>query len=420
MRLENKEPNYCATVIRVNTLVKLHGLDRCLGLPVFGLQSIVSASTELGQLGVVFTAETQLDGQFCKANNLYEDASLNADPNAKGYLKAKGRVRAIKLHGNDSNALFMPLSSLAYLGIDVNQLKEGDCFTHIDGVEVCRKYVVKEPGTPGKVKLGSGEKLYKSRVAPKLMPEHKDSRFWFKEMDAFDDKQWIIVTQKLHGTSVRLANQICTRQLTRTEKWAKWFGAKVQEEEFDYFAGSRRVIKDKARNDLVHFYSSDIYNQCLEQVKHLIPKSWVIYGELIGWHGDKPIQKNYTYRVEQGKFELYVYRIAQINADGLSVDLAWGQIKEFCQSTGLKYVPEIWQGEKKDFNVGVYMDKKYNLSGLKQCVPLADESPSDEGVVVRVNGMSPVFLKAKSPMFIGHETKTLDAGIVDMESEESE
>jgi hypothetical protein len=43
----------------------------------------------------------------------------------------------------------------------------------------------------------------------------------------------------------------------------------------------------------------------------------------------------------------------------------------------------------------------------------------DEGVVVRKEGITPYVLKAKSPIFLGHESKLLDAEVVDLESEES-
>jgi len=422
MHLENKEPNYSATVIRVNTLTPLAGRDRIVGLPAFGSQAIVSAQTEIGQIGILFTAETQLSERYCHVNDLFDDSSLNATPTAKGYFKENRRVRAVRFAGHRSDAFFMPLSSLNYLDIDTNQLKVGDSFTHINGVEICRKYAVpRKPNNGGSNKQQVAQ-LRKNRVESKLIPEHYDSTHWDKVAHTIGDKQWLIVTQKLHGTSVRLANQLCSRELTYWEKWAEWFGINVQRTEYDYFACSRRVIKDLKRKDagtMQHFYSVDLYNRAMDKYYQVIPRNWIIYGELIGWDNDGWIQENYTYNVPKGMFDLYVYRIAVVNPDGVSVDLAWGQVKEFCKSADLKYAPEIWQGEKKDFHPQVYMDKKYYESGLTQCVPLAPESPCDEGVVVRVNGLRPQFLKAKAPLFVAHETGQLDKGVIDKETEES-
>jgi hypothetical protein len=43
----------------------------------------------------------------------------------------------------------------------------------------------------------------------------------------------------------------------------------------------------------------------------------------------------------------------------------------------------------------------------------------DEGVVVRVEGIMPRVYKAKSPIFLGHETALLDKEVVDLEAEGS-
>lgn len=424
MRLDNKEPNYCATVVRVNHLVPLIGMDNCVGLPVFGCQAIVRKdSIELGQLGVLFTTETQLSEDFCKNNNMYRHADRNIDIDKTGFMEDSARVRAIKLRNHNSNSLFMSLQSLQYLGIDINEFKEGDCFTHINNIEICRKYVIKTKESSGFNKVKNSGPISKLRVEPKLIPEHVSTTHWCKVLDTINDDQWIIVQDKIHGTSVRLANQICTKKLTYWEKWAKWFGIEVNDKEYDYFACSRRVIKDYKRHDVAtmqHFYKTDIYNQAMEKVRTLIPKNTIFFGELIGWSGDAPIQKNYTYSIPQGEFELYIYRIASVNSDGFSVDWSWNQIKEFCLQTSLKHTTELWQGYKKDFNHEAYMDKNFYFDlGIMDC-PKLDKNLADEGVVIRIEGIQPNFYKAKCNRFLAHETKTLDDGVIDMETIESE
>lgn len=182
MLLEEKEPNYSATIIRVNTLVPLEGRDRVVGLPVFGSQAIVPAKTEIGQIGILFTDETQLSAKYCHVNNLFSDSSLNADPTVEGYFKDNRRVRAVKFAGHRSDAFFMPLSSLDYLGIDTNEFKVGDSFTHINGVEICCKYVVPRKTNSGWSNKHKTTQLRKNRVEPKLIPEHYDSTHWGKEI----------------------------------------------------------------------------------------------------------------------------------------------------------------------------------------------------------------------------------------------
>jgi hypothetical protein len=420
--LEVKDVNYSATIVNVDRLVELEGADRMYGVPFFGMQALVSKTSVChGQLGVLFPTECQLSEDYCRENNLYSNNELNANKEIKGYIGSNRRVRAIKLRGHNSNCLFMPLKSLEAIGINVHQLKAGDTFNSIDGIEVCKKYIIKEYHLKSKGPKISNKK--ESRAIPKLIPEHIDTENWWRNEYKIDMAETIIVTQKLHGTSVRLAHQLCNRRLSLFERILLKLGVKVETLEYDYFAGSRRVIKDskcRSYKDKDHYYTEDIYNRALNRFKDSIPKGYVVYGELVGWIGDSEIQKNYNYRIERGDFELYVYRVAQINPDGLSVDLSWEQVKRFCNESGIKHVPEIFVGEKRDFNVDIFMDVNFIKDlGLKQCVPLAEESPCDEGLAIRVEDITPFILKAKSPMFLGHETKMLDSDKVDIESQES-
>ena len=417
------EPNYAAQIVRVSQLLTLEGADRLHGIPLFGMQALTAkGGVNVGDLGVLFPTECQLSEDFCKKNNLYSSQLLNEDTNAKGYLSDNRRVRAIKLRGHNSNCLFMTLKSLENIGVDISTLKEGDVFNSIGGIEICKKYKIKyQQATSTKNKQRNQQR--KCRIEPKLLPEHIDTDNWWRNEHKISDETEVIVTAKYHGTSVRLANQVCDRELTRIEKVLKWLGFRIEEKEYDYFAASRRVVKDYKRKDwgdLEHFYTTDVYNAAMEKVRTSIPKGYVIYAELVGWSGQSPIQKNYTYRIPQGEFEMYVYRIAHVNPDGIMVDLSWDQVKEACHQWGMEYVPELWRGRKKDFNVDQYMDVDFvNDLGYTSCLPLDDHAPCDEGVVIRVEGLVPYLLKAKAPKFLGHETAALDAGEVSLEDEAS-
>lgn len=422
MKLENKNHNYCATIVRIHNLINLDGLDNLVGFPILGYQSLLSKDHEIGELGILFTAETKLSYDFCHKNNLYRKPQYNADPEKVGYLETNNRIRAIKLRGHISSALFMPLSSLSYLGVDAKDFNEGDSFTHINGIEVCSKYIAKLPneGKQNKVK-GKNKKF--SRVDNTLFPEHCDTDNYWKNIKNLSDNDWVVVTQKIHGTSARFANTLVKRKLNWKEKFARLLGVKVEEYEYDTIAGSRRVIKDiKGSDSFNHFYDVDLWNHHLNKIQHLIPTGFIIYGEIVGWASkNKAIQKNYTYHVPNGSSELYVYRVCTINSSGIVVDLSWEQVKTFCKNNGLKHVPEIWQGYHKDFDESIYMDKKYVEDlRLLNCLPLSKGCKVDEGVCVRVdNKLNPYLLKAKCPEFLQHETKLLDNDEIDIESEES-
>jgi hypothetical protein len=410
MKLQAPEnSNYAAVVVEIKNIIPLDNCDNVVGTTLLGFQAIVSKDTQVGDIGIVFPAETQLSPLYVKYNNLYRHNELNLDPDheQKGYLEDNRRVKAVKFRGHASSALFMPLSSLNYTGVDVRDLKVGDIFDHINGFEVCRKYLVKVPVS----RLEKNkQKAKQRRVEERFLPAHFDTDNYWRNSHAIPGNTEVIVTAKLHGTSVRLANTLVKRKLTWWEKLARKFGAKVKEWEYDYIAGSRRVIKDPKDNDQNHFYATDIWTESLEKVKDILPEGFVVYGELVGWTKDgAAIQPSYTYGVERGQNELYVYRVAQVNPQGRLTDLSWDQVKEFCKELGLKHVLELWRGKHENLTPLEWVDKRLADEGYD--TPQLD-SPSlvDEGICIRVDGLVPYILKAKSPKFLQHETKLLDKG----------
>jgi len=197
----------------------------------------------------------------------------------------------------------------------------------------------------------------------------------------------------------------------------------VKDHELDYVYGSRKVIKDVNNPHQNHFYGSDIWSEEGSKIQGSLPEGYLLYGELIGWTAENaPIQRGYTYNVPAGTCDLYVYRVAQINPQGIVCDLSWQQVKEFCKDRGLKTVPELWHGLHAEFNPADWLDKKFHAElhgGYPNAVSLAKESPCDEGVCVRADGIAPYILKAKSPKFLEHESKMLDQEVVDLETEGS-
>lgn len=408
-----KNENYAATIVEVRNIVDLPKSDRIVGVPIFGFQAITGkADTKVGDLRVLFTAETQLSTPYAAANNLHRHSDRNNDPGVVGYLEDTRRVKALRLRGNVSNALLMPLSSLAFTGADVSQLKAGDVFDELNGVEICRKYQLRVPGARGV----AGAKTPKSlqRVDEMQFPKHFDTANYFRNADRIALTDRVSVTQKLHGTSIRVGHVLVKRKLSWLEKIAKRLGVKVQETEHDYIFGSRNVVKDPRNpfNTNGDFYSTDIYSEIGGRLRGLIPKGYMIFGELVGWAGETPIQPGFTYGIPAGMAELHVYRITQINESGLSRDLPWDQVKEFCRDAGIKHVPQLWEGVGFEDYVHTFLDCK-----------LADRFPEalpvdvvDEGVCVRKDGVIPTVLKAKSPLFFELESKQLDQGVADMES----
>ena len=404
--------NYAAEVVRVRTLVPLAGLDNLRAVPIGGYQALVSKDTAEGTLMVALVAGAQVSEQTARTLNLHRHEHLNADPTQSGYLEDNRRVKAIRLRGHASNALLVTAESL---GVP-EDTPEGTTFTHINGNEVVRKYVVKtrEPNN-------AQTKWAFRRVDAKYLPEHIDTLNYWRNKHLIPEDAFVTITQKVHGTSIRMANTIVKRKLTWLERLAQKFGVTVAETEFDHVFGSRKVIKDPNNPNQDPWYGSDIWARVGQEYAHLIPQNVVVYAELVGWVDEsKAIQPNYTYRVPRGEHRLLVYRVAVVTGDGGLYDLSWEGVKQFCAARGLEVTPELWAGPHREFVPEFWLDQKY-APHYAGAIPLDDDSPVDEGVCVRWDGGTvPVVLKAKSPVFLGHEEKLLEAGAEDIESIASE
>lgn len=416
--------NYAAEIIQVKNLVDLPGLDNLVGIPWSGYTALVSRSTQVGDVLVMFPAESQLSGAFAARNNLFRHSDLNADPEHTGYLEDNRRVRAIRLRGHASNALALDASVVGATVDDV-----GIAFDTVNGETIVQKYELPVRG-------GLTQKGQKTSVFAKVnLPEHFDTENYFRNSDKIGPDEFVTVTQKLHGTSVRYGRVPVPRELSRWQRVLRRLGAKVQDTEYAFVVGSRKVIKSVVRasatttnENASHFYATDLWSQEGQKYADLIPEGVVVFGELIGWAGESPIQAGYTYNVPRGQTHFYLYRVAISAPDGKLYDLSWNGVKQFAFERGWNVVPELWNGFHEDFFADDWTDVRYadvvKKNGYDEVIgslypaalPLSDKKTVDEGVVVRRDGIVPLALKAKSPVFFGHETNLLDKEVVDLES----
>ena len=103
---------YCGYITRLKNVRRHSGADRLLLAECFGNQVIVSTDYTEGQLGVYFPSDGQLCQEYCEINNLLRKKDENGN-NIGGYMDERRRVTAVKLRGEKSDGLFMPLTSLA-------------------------------------------------------------------------------------------------------------------------------------------------------------------------------------------------------------------------------------------------------------------------------------------------------------------
>ena len=255
--------NYSATVIRVPKVGKVPNSDRLHFFHTLGIQVIVDESwvAREGELALLFPAEVQLGHEFAAGNGLYRQSlELNKNRGDSGYLEANRRVRTLKLRGNISNGLALPLKSLGPVMEKANvdwstcMFEEGMVFDTFAGIEICRKYTVpvKDNGQSNKVDARK-RKAFK-RVDTTYLPEHYDTGQWLREQHTVEPHEEVIITQKLHGTSVRLANTVVKRQLKWYERLAQRLGVQVTDHNYDLVAGSKKVIKDPNNPNQQHFY----------------------------------------------------------------------------------------------------------------------------------------------------------------------
>lgn len=410
--LEGAE-NYSAECILVKDVIHFEALDNLVGVPWRGYTALVSKDVQVGDHLVMFPPESQLSEAVAYEHNLYAKASQNKDTTVKGYFGNTRRVKAVRLRGVPSNAFAADASWF-------DNPPTGTVFDTVDGVTISQKFTTHKPQSQSKHKPG------KQRV--QFFPEHYDTGMYLRNTDLIAFGDYVTITQKLDGTSYRGGRVPMLRELSWKERLAKRFGVPVNEYEHQFVSGSRHVIKgiSKGQQD---FYGVDIWSEVGETIKDRIPNDIMVYGEIIGWIGDQPIQKDYTYRVPKGEWRLYVYRVSVLSSDGTEYDLPWAAVEQFCEERGLETVKVLASGTfydmRKRFETNeafaeFWMDRHFYDEGYDDTLPLEEESPVDEGIVIRAdNGITPTALKIKGSMFLEHESAAISAGVTDIEEEQN-
>lgn len=414
--------NYQCTVVKIDNLHPLEGLDRLQGTNIFGNQVLVGKETQIGDTGLFFVVESQLGEQFCKANDLIR----RKDEQGKtcgGIFDINRRVRCQKFRGHASMGFYISSVTLIMLdNINTWDIPEvGESFNELCGYEISKKYI---PKTNRNNHTGLGKGVPKkriSRVIPEYFPEHIDTEHLFRNLHQIKEGNLLIFTWKLHGTSARCGNVLTKKKRTL---WDKLFFRKEQQV-YDYLYGSRQVIKNEFDEIKSGYYANDLWTSTGEfYFKDKLHPNEIIFYEIVGYvpGTQQFIQKGYTYGCSEGKCEVYVYRITKD-----SHDYSWEAIKERCTELGVKYVPELFSNmfpDITDIKESFYFRRGENLENhvkehlLEKDEPLQPEMPS-EGVVCRVEGLYPKFYKVKSLRFLELETKNLDQEVLDIEQQES-
>ena len=153
----------------------------------FGNTVCVSLDFFEGQIGVYFPTDGQLSEEFCEQHNLVRKKD-DAGNNIGGYLDpSKRNITAIRLRGEKSDGLFMPLSCLEYTGVDLSTMTVGTVIEGVvNGHDICCKYIPRRNVRHGNVSNGNKTRKHKVPIAP-LFAEHADTEQLAYNLGAFNN-----------------------------------------------------------------------------------------------------------------------------------------------------------------------------------------------------------------------------------------
>ena len=368
---------YKAYVTELKNVRKHPNADRLLLGDCFGNTVCVNLDYVEGQLGVYFPTDGQLSVEFADANNLVRKKDENGN-NVGGYMDPdKRNVKAIKLRGEKSDGLFLPLHCLESFG-DITQLRVGDTIDVFNGHEICKKYIPRSNTRRGHYSEGNKTRKHKAPVAPLFM-EHADTEQLAYNLDAFRCGDEIEITLKMHGTSQRTAHLPTLQGYKRTfwEKLTRKEGTPIYA--WGGVSGTRRVVLENFEGG---FYGSNAFRE--QHSKFFEGKLWkgeTVYYEVVGFTdtgapimaecsnkklNDPDFVKQYgettvfSYGCEPavltfddtdgrnqkvvGQSDVYVYRMTMTNEDGDVVEYTPDFMRYRCEQMGAKTVPVLWKG----------------------------------------------------------------------------
>ncbi len=376
---------YSGYVTRIKNLRKHTNADRLLCGECFGNTVVVGLNTTPDELGVYFPVDGKIGMEYALKNDLLRRKDENGKQ-AGGYLDPEKRnIKALKLRGEKSDGLFMPLSSLESF-TDISKLKEGDPISVLNGVTICEKYIPRQ-NPSGSSSGGNRTRKHRAPIAPLFM-EHADTEQLAYHLADFRAGDLVEITLKMHGTSQRTAHLPTLNGFRRTlwDRLRRRNGTPVYS--WGYVSGTRRVVLSGYDGG---FYGSNAFR---EQHSHLfenkLHKGETVYYEVVGFTadgtpimasgdnkkvdklvGDKEFSKQYGAQTvfsygctpkgirmmygqdEHGSFELpfetpvsapYVYRMTMTNEDGDVVEYSPEYMRYRCEQMGVKCVPVLWRG----------------------------------------------------------------------------
>jgi hypothetical protein len=377
--------NNKAIAVRLGPIREHSNADKLKLVTIYGNQVIVGSDYKEGDLGVYFPVGVRLSEEFANKNDLIRRKDENGN-SIGGLFENTCRVRCQKLRGEKSEGFFIPIKSVKYTGVTPPQ---GECFDTLNGREICRKYIPKRnPGATGKRAL-RGSTMY--------FAKHVDTAQIRMNYESISPGDLLVSTLKVHGTSQRIGHVLEERSGNRLQKL--WWKLTNQEKEWVYLIGTRNVICGKESGK--PFHSNEFRHRAAVPFLNNLHRNELVFYEVVGFENvDKHIMPGsdtdslskesrkkygkrveYTYGCENGQLDIYVYRIAMVNPDGILHDLCWDDVKARCNELGVKYCIEL---DRFIFD-GDYEGLKEKVEAMTEGPDLISPNQPREGVVVRID-----------------------------------
>lgn len=359
--------SYCGFITKLTNVRPHSNADRLQLADCLGNTTCVGLDLKEGDVVLYFPTDGQLSLDFCIKNHLLRKLP-DGTPDT-GYLEYdKRHVKTIKLRGEPSDGIVMPLSSLEPFG-DISTLSVGDRIDVFNGVEICKKYIPR--GNPHRSQSG-GNRTRKHRVsvAP-LFVEHADTEQLAYNLEAFKPRDYVEITLKMHGTSQRTGYLPMLKGYKRTliDRILRRDGKPIYD--WGYVTGTRRTVLDNYEGG---FYGSNEFREQHAKIfEGKLLKGETIYYEVVGFThtgvpimgsgnnaklNDKEFIKQYgettvfsygcsPFDISEANIpqsDMYVYRMTMTNEDGDVVEYTPDQVRYRCEQMGVKSVPVLWTG----------------------------------------------------------------------------
>lgn len=204
---------------------------------------------------------------------------------------------------------------------------------------------------------------------------------------------------------------------------------------------SRTVIKNRYINKEATegYYGVDVWAKAHEIIKPKLVKGLTVYYEIIGFLPNGGyIQKDFDYGYTvptEGTGYIYgthygikVYRVTYTNPDGVVYELSALQVQQWCKKIGLEAVTEYYYGYAEDLYPELSLSEHWHENFLQKLCEdknfhMEEISPScknkvpHEGIVLKIENSLSQAYKIKCIKFLEKESKQLDKGEANIESE---